>query len=64
MKKVTIFSTKICPYCMRAKNFFDRKNIPYETILVDERLQIYVSSTALELNILVIFQSGYGQLDN
>ena len=36
MKKVTIFSTKICPYCMRAKNFFDRKNIPYESILVDE----------------------------
>ena len=36
MKKVTIFSTKICPYCMRAKNFFDRKNIPYEAILVDE----------------------------
>ena len=36
MKKVTIYSTKICPYCVRAKNFFDKKEIPYEVILVDE----------------------------
>ena len=36
MKKVTIYSTKICPYCVRAKNFFDKKEIPYDVILVDE----------------------------
>ena len=27
MKKVIIYSTRICPYCVRAKNFFDKKNL-------------------------------------
>ena len=36
MKKVTIYSTRICPYCVRAKNFFDKKEIPYEDIMVDQ----------------------------
>ena len=43
MKKVTIYSTRICPYCVRAKNFFDKKEIPYEDIMVDqdpEQLQL------------------------
>ncbi len=35
MKKVTIYSTKICPYCIRAKNFFDKKNIEYDEIMID-----------------------------
>ncbi len=36
MKKVTMFSTRICSYCQRAKFFFDKKNIPYEEIKIDE----------------------------
>ena len=36
MKKVTIYSTRICPYCMRAKNLHDKKNISYDEIRIDE----------------------------
>ena len=36
MKKVTIYSTRICPYCMRAKNLLDKKNISYDEIRIDE----------------------------
>ena len=36
MKKVVIYSTRICPYCVRAKNFFDKKNITYTEIMIDQ----------------------------
>tara|TARA_B100000035_G_scaffold284375_1_gene267249 strand:+ start:345 stop:596 length:252 start_codon:yes stop_codon:yes gene_type:complete len=36
MKKVTIYSTRICPYCVRAKNFFTKKNIKYTEIMIDQ----------------------------
>ena len=36
MKKVVIYSTKICPYCIRAKNFLNKKNISYDEIRIDE----------------------------
>ncbi len=36
MKKVIIYSTRICPYCVRAKNFFDKKNINYTEIMIDQ----------------------------
>ena len=51
MKKVIIYSTRICPFCVRAKNFFDKKNknskivdfqdfdkknIPYDDVMVDQ----------------------------
>ena len=36
MKKVVIYSTRICPYCVRAKNFFDKKNITYTEIMIDK----------------------------
>ena len=48
MKKVIIYSTRICPFCVRAKNFFDKKEIPYENIMVDqnpEQLQIMMEKT-------------------
>lgn len=35
MKKVTIYSTRIRPYCVRAKNFFEKRDIAYEDIMVD-----------------------------
>jgi glutaredoxin 3 len=47
MKKVTIYSTRICPYCVRAKNFF-KKDIPYEDIMVDmdqEQLRIMMEKS-------------------
>ena len=36
MKKVTIYSTRICPYCVRAKNFFTKKNIEYTESMIDQ----------------------------
>lgn len=34
-QKVIIYSKSSCPYCMGAKAFFDRKNIPYTEIDVE-----------------------------
>lgn len=35
-KKVVIYSTSYCPYCVRAKELFKRLNVTYEEILVDQ----------------------------
>ncbi len=35
MAKVKIYTTKICPYCVRAKQLLERKEINYQEILVD-----------------------------
>lgn len=36
MPKVEIFCTPFCPYCIRAKNLLDNKNIAYEEIRIDQ----------------------------
>ena len=36
MRKVTVYSTKNCPYCRMAKAFLDKHNVPYESIDVGE----------------------------
>ena len=35
MKKVIIYSTETCPYCVRAKQLLDAKGIAYTEIRVD-----------------------------
>ncbi len=35
VNKVTIYSTAICPYCIRAKQLLESQGIPYEEIRVD-----------------------------
>ena len=35
MKPVTVYSTHICPYCVRAKALLDSKHVPYTEVLVD-----------------------------
>tara|TARA_B100001287_G_C22383957_1_gene390112 strand:- start:16 stop:267 length:252 start_codon:yes stop_codon:yes gene_type:complete len=40
MKKVTIYSTRICPYCVRAKNFFTKKDIEYIEIMIDSDISL------------------------
>ena len=32
MPKITIYTTPICPYCVRAKQLFKHKGIPFEEI--------------------------------
>ena len=36
MPEVTVYSTSMCPYCIRAKKLLDSKNIKYTEIRVDE----------------------------
>lgn len=36
MPEVIIYSTAFCPYCTRAKQLLDNKNIKYTDIRVDE----------------------------
>ena len=35
MADVIIYTTEYCPYCVRAKDILDRKNIKYSEIRVD-----------------------------
>jgi len=37
MSKVTIYTTRTCPFCKMEKEYLNSKNIQYEEILVDER---------------------------
>lgn len=42
MKRVKIYTTPICPYCVRAKRLLDAKGVAYEEIDVsgDDRARI------------------------
>ena len=40
MKEVIIYSTRICPYCVRAKNFFSKKGIEYTEIMIDADMSL------------------------
>ncbi len=35
MPKVVVYSTTVCPYCVRAKALLERKGIAYEEKLID-----------------------------
>jgi glutaredoxin 3 len=37
MAPVTIYSTRVCPYCVLAKSLLDGKHVPYTEVLVDEQ---------------------------
>lgn len=37
MAKVIIYTTKICPYCVMAKQLLAKKQIQYQEILLDEQ---------------------------
>lgn len=39
MKKVIVYSTPTCPYCVYAKNFFNENNIPFEDVDVSKDYQ-------------------------
>lgn len=36
MNKVTVYTTRTCPFCKMEKEFLDSNNIAYSEILVDE----------------------------
>lgn len=36
MAQVTIYTTKICPYCVRAKQLLERKGVAYQEISAED----------------------------
>lgn len=36
MENITIYTTKYCPYCLRAKALLDEKGLSYTEIAVDQ----------------------------
>jgi len=40
MKPVTVYSTRICPYCMMAKRLLTQKGVPFEEIMIDGNEQL------------------------
>lgn len=41
MAKVVIYTKSHCPYCVRAKNLFDRKGVQYEERFLDDKPEEY-----------------------
>ena len=41
MTRVEIYTTTYCPYCIRAKNFLDKKNVTYTEYKVDHDRELY-----------------------
>ena len=43
MQKVVMYTTKICPYCVRAKHLLQRKDVDFEEIRIDtDRVQMRI----------------------
>lgn len=40
MHKVIIYSAEYCPYCQRAKQFFESRHIDYTELRTDENAEI------------------------
>lgn len=40
MPKVTIYTTLICPYCVRAKNLLKKKGVEFEELRIDGSRQL------------------------
>ena len=44
MTKITIYSSRTCPYCNKLKNYLKSKGIEYEDVLLDEQPEKAVES--------------------
>lgn len=42
MKPVTVYSTRICPYCMMAKRLLTQKGVLFEEIMIDGNEQLRI----------------------
>ena len=40
MKKVIIYSTAICPYCIKAKQLLESKNVDYQELRIDKHPEL------------------------
>lgn len=41
MKKVTLYTTKFCPYCVRALRMLSQKEVHYKNIDVNKNQKLY-----------------------
>jgi len=46
VKEVVIYTTRFCPFCVRAKYLLDNKNVPYTEISVDGDRALRAEMTA------------------
>ncbi len=45
-KKIIIYTTSYCPYCVRAKSLLDKKAVAYQEINIEENLDLREEMTA------------------
>jgi glutaredoxin 3 len=57
MAEVIIYTTRICPYCVRAKQLFQRKGISYQEIDVstDQELRLKLVARTKQRTVPQIF---------
>lgn len=61
MPKIEIYTTAVCPYCIRAKALLDAKGVSYTEIRVDqdpERMKEAVSRSGGRMTVPQIFING------
>lgn len=47
MSKIEIYSSRICPYCVKAKALFDQKGVEYEELRIDLDTQLAIKMQEL-----------------
>ena len=68
MKPVKIYTTQMCPYCVRAKKLLQKKNVPYQEIDVswddEARMQLMQSTGRRTVPQVFIGDTHVGGSDN
>ena len=62
MKKIVIYSSLICPYCIAAKNFFKNNKLQYTEIIIDnqpEKKKKMISQSGGKFTVPQIFFGNY-----
>ncbi len=58
MKKITVYTTNTCTYCVMVKRWLDNKGINYQTVNLDEQpdkqKEIYEKSGALTVPVTLV----------
>jgi len=57
-KKITVYTTSTCAYCVMVKKYLDRKGIAYSVVNLDEnpdkQKEIYAKSGALTVPVTLV----------
>ena len=61
MKKILIYSKEVCPYCTKAKNLLQRKNLQFQEIKItsDEIKQEMIKKSNGRMTVPQIFIDDY-----